>query len=127
MQQPADPPLNTPQGIKTRHVQMEADPPIVNAPTVIQQSGPDTQSAWGSMEAAETAENDDAFPTLGKLSKSQKSRVKAKACKAAMAAANSTIPSYVTLVANDPNNATIPLTSHITPTWVHMSTASMVQ
>lgn len=125
-QQPAAPPLNTPQNVKPVFVQVEADPPMTSAPTVDHRGGMNDQLQWGAMEASKALADDEAFPTLGQAPKLKHARAKARKA-AATAEANSAIPGYVAPVAPDPNNATIPLTSCIAPTWVRTTMASMVQ
>ena len=124
-QQPVHTPLNTPQGQAPVLVQTEAVPPAPNVPTVTQGCEKAGEQSWGSTEYPSGSKDDAEFPPLkGSSAKpGRKARATAKK-RAAAAQANATVPGHVQA---DPNNATIPLTSRIAPTWVRTTTASMVQ
>ena len=124
MQQPGPSPLNTPQGINTGDIQVDAVPPAHSDPTAARGSGTGDKPAWGEKEYPDAVAHDDAFPTLGETAPSGKLSKKARAVakkRAAREQANSQVLGYAPPVPN--SNETIPL-SRIAPSWLHTTTAS---
>ena len=123
-QQPVHTPLNTSQGQAPVLVQTEAVPPVSKVPTATLGREKAGEQSWGSTEYPSGQKDDAEFPPLGGSTAKLGRKARATAKKRAAAEqANAAVPGHVP----DPDNATVPLTSRIAPTWVRTATASMVQ
>lgn len=89
----------------------------------------DDRPTRGSLEYPSEQANNDAFPSLDTAKPMKAWRcANTKACKAATAVVNATVPGYTAPpTVPNPNNGTIPLASHIALTWVRTTMADMVQ